>query len=554
MSLLFTPLTLRSMTLPNRIVLPAMVTRLSGEDGVVNDDIRARYVRYAKGGAGLVVVEAMAVHQSKSGPLLRISSDDFVPGLTDLAKRCHDAGPGKVVPQIIHFLKIARSGWRQTVDMLSAKDIEDIVDAYGAAAARARACGFDGVELHMAHAYTLSSFLSRLNPRRDAYGGTLENRLRLPVRVLERVRASVGDDFPVGVRFLGEECIRNGYTPVEAGPIAVRLARAGVDYISLSAGGKFEDARHIPGEPLYPYTGYSGDRCMPGSNYPDGANLYIPEAVRACVRAAGLADADRRRREDRLPGARREGPRARAGGLDRDGARAPRRSRPAQEVAARGARRRSSAASTATCARRSTRTSAASTARSGRRSSGRLPRATTRSPPTWPASGAELTAEYKDGRVLLRWKAATDNEQMYGYQVFRAEAGGPLVHFASTRAASARFEDPRVIGGETYSYAVRPYDLAGNRGQMTAAGERRRSGRAHRAGGSGASAGGEGPGGGRRVRGGDGGVAADLDSTHPPAPSLQAGKGCNASRGISPPCSQGGAGGGLIARRGDISS
>ena len=101
------------------------------------------------------------------------------------------------------------------------------------------------------------------------------------------------------MRFLGEECIRNGYTVVDAIPIAVRLARAGVDYVSLSAGGKFEDARPIPGEPLYPYTGYSGDRCMPGSNYPDGANLYMPEAVRAGLRAHGLDDARHRRRQDR---------------------------------------------------------------------------------------------------------------------------------------------------------------------------------------------------------------------------------------------------------------
>ncbi|HEY6459646.1 MAG TPA: NADH:flavin oxidoreductase, partial [Polyangiaceae bacterium] len=288
MGLLFSPLRVGTMTLPNRIVLPAMVTRLAGEDGLVNDDVRARYVRFAKGGAGLVVLEAMAVHQSKSGPLLRIGADEFVPGLADLATRCHDAGPGRVVPQIIHFLKISRSGWRQTVDMLSLADLDAIVDAYGEAAVRARTCGFDGVELHMAHAYTLSSFLSRLNPRRDAYGGTLENRLRLPVRVVERVRAKVGADFPVGVRFLGEECIRNGYTVVDAVPIAIRLARAGVDYVSLSAGGKFEDARVVPGEPLYPYTGYSGDRCMPGSNYPDGANLGMPEAVRAGLRAHGL--------------------------------------------------------------------------------------------------------------------------------------------------------------------------------------------------------------------------------------------------------------------------
>ncbi len=144
-SSVFSPLPIRTMTLPNRIVLPAMVTRLSGEDGVVNDDIRARYVRYMKGGAGMVVIEAMAVHQSKSGPLLRISSDEFKPGLTDLLARCHDAGPGKVVPQIIHFLKISRSGWRQTVDMLSPDDIDAIVEAYGQAALRARECGFDGV-------------------------------------------------------------------------------------------------------------------------------------------------------------------------------------------------------------------------------------------------------------------------------------------------------------------------------------------------------------------------------------------------------------------------
>src|SRR6478736_2084257 len=138
MSILFEPLRLRHLVLPNRLVLPAMVTRLSGEDGMVNDDIRARYVRFARGGVGLIVIEAMAVHGAKSGPLLRISSDDFKPGLADLCARVHDAGPSKVVPQIIHFLKISRSGWRQTVDMLSLTDIDDIVEAYGAAAVRAR--------------------------------------------------------------------------------------------------------------------------------------------------------------------------------------------------------------------------------------------------------------------------------------------------------------------------------------------------------------------------------------------------------------------------------
>jgi 2,4-dienoyl-CoA reductase-like NADH-dependent reductase (Old Yellow Enzyme family) len=465
--LLFSPLRVGTMTLPNRIVLPAMVTRLAGEDGLVNDDVRARYVRFAKGGAGLLVLEAMAVHQSKSGPLLRIGSDEFVPGLADLAKRCHDAGPGRVVPQIIHFLKISRSGWRQTVDMLSAADLDAIVDAYGDAAVRARTCGFDGVELHMAHAYTLSSFLSRLNPRRDAYGGTLENRLRLPVRVVERVRAKVGADFPVGVRFLGEECIRNGYTVVDAVPIAIRLARAGVDYVSLSAGGKFEDARVVPGEPLYPYTGYSGDRCMPGSNYPDGANLGMPEAVRAGLRAHGLdtpvVAAGKIGTMELAERVLEEGMgdmvgMARALLADPDLPKkwqAGREDRVVRCVYGNVCKALDENFRRVDCTL-------------WPKKAGQAPESTDDVPPAWAAEGAGLTAEYRDGRVLLRWHAATDNEALYGTQVFRAEADGLLLHHASARAASTRFEDARVLGGTTYRYALRPYDLAGNRGPMTA--------------------------------------------------------------------------------------
>lgn len=466
MSTLFSPFRINRIDLPNRLVLPAMVTRLSGEDGLVNDDIRARYVRFAKGEVGLIVVEAMAVHGAKSGPLLRISSDDYKPGLTDLAARIHDAGPSKVVPQIIHFLKIARSGWRQTVDMLSHEEIDGIVEAYGAAAVRARDCGYDGVELHMAHAYTLSSFLSRLNPRKDEYGGTLANRLRLPLRVVAKVRAAVGPDFMLGVRFLGEECIRNGYTVVDAGPIAAALAAAGVDYISLSAGGKFEDARVIEGEPLYPYTGYSGDRCMPGSAYPDGANLYIPEAVRSYLRKAGFATpvvavgklgsldlAERvvAREQGDLVGM------ARALLADPD---LPKKWRLGREE---------------TVVRCIYGNVCKQLDENFRRvdctlwpkKAGQAPESTDTVPPEWPAAGAAMRAEYKDGRVLLKWTAASDNEAVYGYQVFRAESGAILTHHASVRGVSTRYEDGRVMPGGRYKYALRAYDLAGNRGPMT---------------------------------------------------------------------------------------
>ena len=87
---LFEPIQVGGLTLENRIVLPAMVTRLAGEDGTVNDEIRSRYLRFAKGRPGLIVIEAMSVHGGKSGPLLRLSSDEFIPGQADLLARMRD--------------------------------------------------------------------------------------------------------------------------------------------------------------------------------------------------------------------------------------------------------------------------------------------------------------------------------------------------------------------------------------------------------------------------------------------------------------------------------
>lgn len=286
---LFQPLPIKGMTLPNRIMVPAMVTRLAPEEGYVNQDISDRYVRYAQGGAGIIVVEAMAVHHSKAGPLLRISDDEFIPGLAGMVKRVHDCSDSKIVPQIIHFMKISKSGWRQTVDMLSLEDIELIIEQFGDAVRRAREAGFDGAELHSAHAYTLASFLSRKNPRKDEYGGdTLEGRLRLIGRVMENVRRKVGHDFPVGIRFLADEYIKDGYTVSDAKLIALRLAQLGFDYLSLSVGGKFEDAVHTPGHVVYPYTGYSGDRCMPGDWYPMALHVDLAAQVKAFLVSKGF--------------------------------------------------------------------------------------------------------------------------------------------------------------------------------------------------------------------------------------------------------------------------
>ena len=276
------------MVLPNRIMVPAMVTRLSGEDGFVNQAISDRYTAYAAGGVGLVVVEAMAIHEAKSGPLLRISDDKYVPGLAEMVKRIHGTSDSRVVPQIIHFMKVARSGWRQTVDTLAPLEIDAIVEQFGDAVRRARMAGFDGAELHSAHAYTLASFISRANPRTGEYGGdSLEGRLRLIGRVMENIRRKAGADFPVCIRIDAEEFIRDGYTVEESKLIALRLAQLGFGYISLSVGGKFEDAVHKPGEVPYPYTGYSGDRAMPGNWYPPMVHAPLAQEIRSFVRSRG---------------------------------------------------------------------------------------------------------------------------------------------------------------------------------------------------------------------------------------------------------------------------
>jgi 2,4-dienoyl-CoA reductase-like NADH-dependent reductase (Old Yellow Enzyme family) len=160
------------------------------------------------------------------------------------------------------------------------------------AAARAREAGFDGVELHFAHAYTMASFLSRTNDRDDGYGGSPEGRLRLPLEVIAAVRARVGSATCVGTRFLGDEVIAGGSRVADAVQYGVAFARAGADFLSLSKGGRFEDAKqpHV-GEAVYPYTGPSGHECMPTVRIdepgPFGRNVPLAAAVRAAVRAAG---------------------------------------------------------------------------------------------------------------------------------------------------------------------------------------------------------------------------------------------------------------------------
>ena len=191
-----------------------------------------------------------------------------------------------------------RRGYRERVTDLHLPHIRALPAAlpglFAEAAARAEAAGFDGVELHYAHAYTMASFLSALNDRDDGYGRTREGRLRLPAEVFAAVRARVTGGLAVGCRLLGDEVVAGGSGPDDAAYFGAALAAAGMDFISVSKGGKFEDAKAPRvGEAAYPYTGESGRECMPtvrsDARGPFGRNLPLARAVRDAIAAAGLA-------------------------------------------------------------------------------------------------------------------------------------------------------------------------------------------------------------------------------------------------------------------------
>ena len=457
---LFEPLNVAGMVIPNRVMVPAMVTRLSGEDGFVNKDITDRYVRYAEGGAGLIVVEAMAVHQSRSGPLLRISNDQYVPGLSELVRRIHQTSDSKVVPQIIHFLKVAKSGWRQTVDMLSIAEIDRIVEEFGDAAVRARAAGFDGAELHSAHAYTLASFVSRANPRSDDYGGdTLEGRLHLITRIFSNIRRKVGNDFPVGVRFLADEFIKGGYTVSDAKLIGLRLAQLGAAYLSLSVGGKFEDALHVAGQVHYPYTGYSGDRCMPGDWYPPVPHAHFSAEIKSFIRAHGLATpvATAGKISDPDDAERLVA----SGAVDIIGIARGLLAYPDwPNKVRRGERERIVRCDYCNVCKHLDGTHM-------RVICALWPQGALQAPPDdrglaepqWGAAGANLTVAVGDGRAVLKWNKAAGAAR---YDVCRTDSLGNVRIVDAVKVA--RWEDRDLLAGMPYRYHVRAYGAAGQGG------------------------------------------------------------------------------------------
>jgi len=251
---LFSPIRIKDLELANRAVMPAMGTLLGHPDGTVSEALCAYMKRQAKSGAGLVITEITAVHPTGIIDERQIGAyeDRFIPGLKRLAETIHGAGAKAAVQlhhagrESFHLLKkgeaIAPSAqpslvYGLTPREMTLKEIKEIVQAFGQAAGRVHEAGFDALEVHGAHGYLLTQFLSALSNRReDEYGGDFKNRARFVIEVLQEVRAGVGPDFPIILRLSCEEFIKGGYTVENVQTILPDLVRAGADVIHASLG------------------------------------------------------------------------------------------------------------------------------------------------------------------------------------------------------------------------------------------------------------------------------------------------------------------------------
>lgn len=265
--LLFTPISVGPVTLPNRIMVSPMC-QYSALEGVVNAWHTAHLGTLALSGAGLLCVEATAV--SPEGRItpgcVGLYNDTQTNALKTLVDTLRAASDVKLMLQIGHagrkassatpwhggaLLSQAEGGWDTIAPSaiphkpeevppraMSLADIERVTADFVSAARRAKAIGFDAIEVHAAHGYLLHEFLSPLSNRRDDdYGGSLDNRMRLPLQVFKAVRDAVGRDIAVGARVTGTDWVDGGWDISDCVALCKRLEAAGADFIDVSSGG-----------------------------------------------------------------------------------------------------------------------------------------------------------------------------------------------------------------------------------------------------------------------------------------------------------------------------
>jgi 2,4-dienoyl-CoA reductase-like NADH-dependent reductase (Old Yellow Enzyme family) len=253
MSKLFDASEINGMRLSNRFVRSATWEGLASDDGACTQRLVDMMAELAAGGVGLIISShAYVSPEGQAGPWqLGIYHDELIPGLKDMTAAVHANG-GKIVMQLAHagyFAATKLTGQPalapSNVDgfadgprrEMTIEDIQHTIEAFGVAAKRAKEAGFDGVQIHSAHGYLLSQFLSpAFNKRQDPYGGEIRNRARILIDVLKSIRSAVGADFPVLIKMNCQDFIENGLALDDSLQAATILAQNGIDAIEISGG------------------------------------------------------------------------------------------------------------------------------------------------------------------------------------------------------------------------------------------------------------------------------------------------------------------------------
>jgi 2,4-dienoyl-CoA reductase-like NADH-dependent reductase (Old Yellow Enzyme family) len=262
MSNLFATTILNGMILKNRFVRSATAEGMATEDGEATPRLINLMTALAEGGVGLIITgHTYVVKRGQATPWqLGIYDDKLIPGLRAVTDAVH-AKDGKIVVQLAHSGMLANTKLTNNAPLapsaidglngviaqeMTIKDIQMTIEAFALAAARALKAGFDGVELHGAHSYLLSQFLSpAFNHRTDAYGGTIENRARMVVEVVQEIRKRVGEDYPVLIKMNGRDFLKGGLELEDAVQAGSMLKEAGIDAIEVS-GGTFASGDLMP--------------------------------------------------------------------------------------------------------------------------------------------------------------------------------------------------------------------------------------------------------------------------------------------------------------------
>lgn len=261
-----------ALELKNRIVMPPMVVSMADTEGCVTDKQLEHYRKRAEGGAGLIIVEATSVSEERMlfrNGGLGIWARYQVSGLKRLVATIKSAGACSAIQLADSLVDNGLS----VVD-IDASYVRKIIRDFTEAALRAQEAGFDAVEIHGAHRYTVADFLSaRTNRRNDEYGGDTRGRTRLAAEIVGDIKYRLGSEFPVMFRFSADEFQNHGNTLKDGIEIAGIMEKSGVDILHVTAGGRAEEG----------LSSYSRARAIPDHRFLDGANLHVAEAVKRAV-------------------------------------------------------------------------------------------------------------------------------------------------------------------------------------------------------------------------------------------------------------------------------